>query len=88
MGEVINFLTQNNELGISKEGKKIVSSFPMLWDEVEAMKVHPIKVFSNDEIAAYMASGAEPPESYPWRSKSRQLARVPRKKGEARRVRN
>jgi hypothetical protein len=83
VGEVKNFLTHNDEIRISngKGGKKTISSFPMLWDEIEALKINPIKVFTNEEIAAHMASGAKPPEPYPWRSKSRKLTRIVRSRG-------
>ena len=90
MGEVNSFLANEVDLNIHiGKGKKTVSSsLPSLWDEVQGEKVRLCKEFTRDEIAAYVASdNPVPPEPYPWKSKSRDLPRIPRKKGEGRGVR-
>ena len=78
MGEVNNFLTKHDEITITlTKGKRIrLTAAPILWDEVEATRISPIKVFNHDEIAAYQLLNPEPPKPYLRRSRSKALPRL------------
>ena len=94
MGEIFNFLRYQGlgapkaiRVSVSTHKKPLIKTHPYLWDELEAAKGRPCKVYLKSEIQEYITLHNPHPPIVTKRN-SRSKSRVPRKLRKHGRVRD